>query len=221
MKKKYISLALVGALCASMFLACGKNTNETESTETVAETQENEEEDIAEDATEDAEAVEDDSLTYESQFRQNYDIKLIAEGKYDDLDEKNTDLGKIISSNKITIINCWATYCTPCIEEMPGLEEIYQDNKDKGVALIGMLTDITAEDGSYDAELIAEAKDIVNETKVTYPNLIANEELLNNLDLVGVPTTIVVDSEGNLICDPIIGSRDPEEWQTLIDENLN
>lgn len=91
---------------------------------------------------------------------------------------------------KWVIINFWATWCPPCIHEMPELEAFYQTHKDKDATVWG----VTFEDTP--PELIA---DFVADLGVSYPILGLGREPVTPYGTVRVlPTTFVVDPDGEL-----------------------
>ncbi len=45
------------------------------------------------------------------------------------------------ATGKLIVLNSWATWCVPCREEMPGLEELYEEYKDSGLEIIGVSVD--------------------------------------------------------------------------------
>lgn len=55
--------------------------------------------------------------------------------------------GDIFADNTLTMINIWGSFCNPCIEEMPMLEQMNGDLKEKNVAIIGVLGDAAGSDG--------------------------------------------------------------------------
>ncbi len=101
---------------------------------------------------------------------------------------------EIFKDKKITMINIWATFCGPCIEEIPYLQEIYAEKKDEGFNLIGIVSD---GDNEENIEL---AKKIVEKSSVEYTNILIGESSLK--DIVSqfgyVPVSIFVDSEGKI-----------------------
>jgi len=48
-------------------------------------------------------------------------------------------------SGKIVVLNFWATWCAPCVEELPTLVELQQQFRDKGVTVIGVSVDVDAD----------------------------------------------------------------------------
>lgn len=126
----------------------------------------------------------------------------------------------IFKDKKLTMINIWGTFCGPCINEMPDLQELYTDIKDEEMNLIGLVSDIKSKDDSEGIEL---AKKILDQKKANFTNIIPDENLSNNLlsSVTGVPTTIFVDSKGNIVGKPIVGTRSKDEYRKEIDKILS
>ncbi len=119
----------------------------------------------------------------------------------------------VFADSKLTMVNVWATFCGPCINEMPDLGEIAAEYDTADFQLIGIVSD--AVEG--DADMLAEAQEIIEETGADYPHLLLNEELYINL--VGasdsVPTTYFFNQEGELL-GYLVGSRSKEVWEEVI-----
>lgn len=131
--------------------------------------------------------------------------------EFSELDTQgNTVTSEAFADYDATIINFWNNGCGTCIEEMPELEEYYQDFKDQNINLMGV-----ASDSGESEEQLETAREILEEKGVTYPNLSPDPE--NSLyqdfisQLTGYPTTYVVDSEGNIVGAPIIGNLKEQE----------
>ncbi|MDO4313479.1 MAG: TlpA disulfide reductase family protein [Eubacteriales bacterium] len=117
--------------------------------------------------------------------------------------EGNTVTNDIFSQAELTVINFWATFCNPCINEMPELEDWAKDMPE-GVQIIGIIVDVS----SQDSDEYAAALQIVEKTGVTYQNLLPTEEFDDIIgELVGVPTTFFVDRDGAIVGEPIIGAN--------------
>ena len=102
--------------------------------------------------------------------------------------------GKIHSikdfKGQILVINFWATWCPPCSEEVPKLNDLYDRYKNKGVQVIGIALDKDS------LELVAP---FMKRNKINYPILIGNHEVLTGLkNFKGVPTTILFDQKGKI-----------------------
>jgi thiol-disulfide isomerase/thioredoxin len=104
----------------------------------------------------------------------------------------------IFARYDLTMINIFATWCNPCIAEMPELAKVHK-KLPKNVNLLGICSDAREE--------LALAQDIVRVTKVSYEILIPDESLRDNLltKIDFYPTTIFVDKEGRYVGDPILG----------------
>ena len=108
----------------------------------------------------------------------------------------------IFAEADITVINFWGTFCGPCINEMPELAE-WDKNLPEGVQIIGVVVDVA----DTDAPEYETAKKLVEKTGVEYTNIIAGGQFDSVMEkLVGVPTTFFVDSEGNCLCDEVLGA---------------
>lgn len=131
--------------------------------------------------------------------------------EFSELDTQgNTVTSEAFADYDATIINFWNNGCGTCIEEMPELEEYYQDFEDQNINLMGV-----ASDSGESEEQLETAREILEEKGVTYTNLSPDPE--NSLyqdfisQLTGYPTTYVVDSEGNIVGAPIIGNLKEQE----------
>ena len=110
---------------------------------------------------------------------------------------------EIFTENTVTVVNVWDTYCGPCIGEMPDLQNWYsvEQSKGSGIMIVGIPYDV-------DMSTADEAIDILRDNNVTYPNLIVDDGLYEMFvkDITVVPTTYIVDSNGNIIAGPIEGA---------------
>lgn len=123
---------------------------------------------------------------------------------------------EIFSKADLTMVNIWGTFCGPCIREMPDLGELSREYADKGVQIVGLVSDV----GKAKDE---KAEEIVSTTKADYTHIIASQDLMTGIlgSVNVVPTTIFVDKEGNQVGDVYSGARDKDEWAGIIDELLN
>lgn len=131
------------------------------------------------------------------------------------IDGKKID-SSIFKDSKLTMVNIWATFCGPCIEEMPDLQDLYEEVKKEDINIIGIISD------TPDDENEPLAKQIINKTGVEYDNIIPDKKLNKGIlkDVSGVPTTIFVDSKGNIVGEPIVGSRSKEDYKNQITKRL-
>ncbi|RKJ22062.1 TlpA family protein disulfide reductase [bacterium D16-50] len=137
---------------------------------------------------------------------------LVFEGQ--DLDG-NAVTSDIFSQSKLTMINVWATYCNPCLREMPDLGELAGEYDTADFQLIGIVSDVQ-ENGSEDK--LEKAVSLVEKTGADYPHLLLNESLYSALvvNVSGVPTTFFVDENG-VVLGAVVGSYEKSVWKEIID----
>ncbi len=127
----------------------------------------------------------------------------------------------IFKDHPVTMVNVWATFCSPCIQEMPDLGELSEEYADKGVQIVGIVSDVLASDGSVDGEQVALAQEIVNTTAAHYTHIVPSTDLYPLLSqITSVPTTFFVDENGKQIGSGYLGSKDKEAWAAILDEVL-
>ena len=143
------------------------------------------------------------------------------EGK--DLDGNMVKSDELFSGNAVTVVNFWFTTCNPCVGELAELDALNKELAEKGGALIGVNTFTL--DG--DEAAISEAKDVLAKKGATYQNVYFDSDgeagkFVTNI--FAYPTTYVVDRNGNIVGDPIVGAiteeKQAETLQKLIDQAL-
>ncbi len=114
-------------------------------------------------------------------------------------DEISSD---IFAEYELTMVNIWATWCGPCVKEMPELEELY-DQLPEGVNLIGICTDAAGDDKNRPY-----AQEVAQQLGVTYLNVVPSKELLSGFlkDVEAIPTTVFFDKNGKQVGDWIVGA---------------
>ena len=143
------------------------------------------------------------------------------EGK--DLDGNPVKSDELFSANAVTVVNFWFTTCNPCVGELSELDALNKELAKKGGALIGVNTFTL--DG--DEAAISEAKDVLAKKGVTYQNVYFDsdgEAGKFTTNIFAYPTTYVVDRNGNIVGDPIVGAitekKQAETLQKFIDQAL-
>ena len=143
------------------------------------------------------------------------------EGK--DLDGNTVKSDELFSGNAVTVVNFWFTTCNPCVGELAELDALNKELAEKGGALIGVNTFTL--DG--DEAAISEAKDVLAKKGATYQNVYFasdGEAGKFTTNIFAYPTTYVVDRNGNIVGDPIVGAitekKQAETLQKLIDQTL-
>ena len=144
------------------------------------------------------------------------------EGK--DLDGNTVKSSELFAKNAVTVVNFWFTTCNPCVGELGELDALNKELAEKGGALIGVNTFTL--DG--DETAISEAKDVLAKKGATYQNVYfaSNGEAGKfTTNIFAYPTTYVVDRNGNIVGDPIVGAitekKQAEALQAQIDKALS
>lgn len=129
---------------------------------------------------------------------------------------------KVFSDYDLTLVNAFTTWCSPCVNEMPELEKLYEEMKEQGVGVVGMVLDTVGDDGSVNDETVKKAQVLKEKTGVTYPLLIPDSGFLNGRiqGLQSFPESFFVDKEGNIVGDPIMGSNDFDGWKEAVENQL-
>lgn len=128
----------------------------------------------------------------------------------------------VFSDAKLTMINVWTTWCGPCIEEMPDLESLSRELQDSDVQILGIAYDTSDSRGEVNQETVELAQKIRERTGVSFLTVIPDGNLKDGLlqGILGYPTTWFVDSQGNIIGEPVLGSNSKEDWEALVRERL-
>ncbi len=129
----------------------------------------------------------------------------------------NTVTESIFTEKDLTVLNIWGTFCGPCIGEMPELGEWAKEMPDN-VQIVGLIIDINGEEDTEHRDLAIE---ITEKAGTEFTNLIANMDFAPILkDVVGVPTTLFIDKDGNIVGDPIVGAN-VDGYKTFVEDYLN
>ena len=144
------------------------------------------------------------------------------EGK--DLDGNTVKSDELFSGNAVTVVNFWFTTCNPCVGELAELDALNKELAEKGGSLIGVNTFTL--DG--DEAAISEAKDVLAKKGATYQNVYFDSDGEAGkfaANIFAYPTTYVVDRNGNIVGDPIVGAitepKQAEALQAQIDKALS
>jgi peroxiredoxin len=116
----------------------------------------------------------------------------VVEGAAPDFTLKSRSSGNLKLSEyrgDVVMINFWASWCAPCREEMPLLEDLYAKYSDLGFTLLGVNVE---EDSS-------KADEFLRDVPVSFPILFDNKNQVTELyNVVAMPTTVIVDRGGNM-----------------------
>jgi len=121
-----------------------------------------------------------------------------------DISGNTVSLGQM--KDKVVLVNFFTIWCQPCRHEMPDLNAIYKENKDKGLSMVGI--GLNADPNQL--------KVLVKQLNLDYPVLLGTEQVNKAYgDIVGVPTTFIIDKQGK-IAEKIVGARKKEEFLQVI-----
>ena len=138
----------------------------------------------------------------------------------------------IFKDYDLTLVNIWATFCNPCLQEMPDLGKLNKEYQDAGkrFQVVGLVMDAVSvsSDGKLiakDEDMIEKAKELIAQTGADYTHIVPEGSFAYNLMMSGeaqsVPTSVFVDSEGNVVGRTVIGARSADNWRAIIDERLS
>ena len=153
----------------------------------------------------------------------NGDVQKFPSFEGKDLDGNEVKSDELFSANAVTVVNFWFTTCSPCVGELGELDALNKELAEKGGALIGVNTFTL--DG--DETAIADAKDVLAKKGATYQNVYFDSSSpagAFTANIFAFPTTYVVDRNGNIVGEPIVGAitekNQAETLQSLIDQAI-
>ena len=153
----------------------------------------------------------------------NGDVQKFPSFEGKDLDGNEVKSDELFSANAVTVVNFWFTTCSPCVGELGDLDALNKELADKGGALIG----VNAFTLDGDETAIADAKDVLAKKGATYQNVYFDSSSAAGAftsNIFAFPTTYVVDRNGNIVGEPIVGAitekNQAETLQSLIDQAI-
>lgn len=111
----------------------------------------------------------------------------------------------IFVGKSLIMLNLWEPWCGPCVQEMPDLQKLYEEYKDKGFLLIG----------AYSTE--SGTANIVEKLGISYPIVKMCAEF-SQFQTQYVPTTVFLDAEGKMVGEQFIGGASYEVWKSRIEK---
>lgn len=194
LKRGYKRYVLLGIVTLLLLGGCGRNeVPEKDSTDVESESAVLPDEDVSEGAVQEEAGL----ISFEGQDT-----------------EGNIISSSILSESKLTMVNVWATYCNPCLREMPGLGELAKEYDSGDFQIIGIISDV--QEGAPEKTLDY-AVGLIEQTGADYPHLLLNESLYRALltEVNAVPTTFFLDENGTVL-DTVVGSMEKAAWEEKI-----
>ena len=140
-----------------------------------------------------------------SKEAKDFKLKSLTSDKYYNLSE---------FSGKPVILNFWASWCAPCRQEMPFLESVWKEHKDKDLVLVG----INVMDDND------EARETLKEFKISYPNLSDTRgDVTDAYDILALPVTYFINKQGEVSkinYGPFLGKSGEERFNNNLQEIL-
>lgn len=123
--------------------------------------------------------------------------------------------GEIVDLEKLKgtamLVNYWATWCKPCVEEMPTLNKLYSDLHEQNFTIVGI---------SMDTGSTRPVKKLATKMGINYPIVMGSNKIAKKFgEIIGIPVTFLVDREGTVI-KRYDGPREYEEFLKDIKEVL-
>jgi thiol-disulfide isomerase/thioredoxin len=108
---------------------------------------------------------------------------------------------------KVVLVNFWATWCAPCLAEMPELVRLQKEHRARGLQVIGV---------AHPTDEALQVRKVIKRLKVSYPVFFGDEKTLDLFDVADVlPVTVVVDRSGK-VRGRIVGILTPEEFDEQV-----
>lgn len=122
----------------------------------------------------------------------------------------------IFSESKLTMVYVWAVNSGPCIDDMPTILEVAEDNAQKGVQTIGIIADLS------DRKTVSATSKAIQQAGIDFLQLLPTEELCEAklYEIKRVPVTFFVDSEGNQVGEDHMGKASRSSWGKIVDSYL-
>ena len=137
----------------------------------------------------------------------NNEVSSMDEITLVDISGKEVKLSDYIGKGKYVLVDFWATWCGPCMQEVPNLKKVYEQYKNKGFEIVGI---------SLDHEQNVWKK-VIGEKGMSWTHLYdIDKKAATFYSVSSIPFTILFDKEGNIIDANLRGSKLEEKLKELI-----
>lgn len=210
--KKIYAVLMAGVLCITVLSACSseKQSSSAEKDSSSEQSVSSYAPDVSQDAAKETET-------------QQTKVPGVSLGKFTTQDVNGENYTQeLFKDYDLTLVNVFASWCSPCVAEMPDLEELHKTVADRGVNVVGVILDVLDENGEIVPEDLERAKQLVEKTGVTYPVLLPDTSYFNGrlIGIEALPETFFVDKNGNIVGGTYSGSGSLEDWMEVVEEEL-
>jgi peroxiredoxin len=143
------------------------------------------------------------ALNQKGSFRKSFELKSSDVGlpapnfEFPGLNGKTVSLSDY--RGKVVFVNIWATWCRPCVDEMPSMQKLYQEFKDDDFEILAVSIDVLG------ATVVAP---FMQKYSLTFPALLDSEGTIReSYGATGIPESFIIDRQGILV-KKIIGAAD-------------
>lgn len=129
----------------------------------------------------------------------------------------------VFAGYDLTLVNVFATWCSPCVEEMPELEKLRQAFEAQGIRLgvVAIVLDVRTQSGT-DENALERAKLLYERSGAQFPFLLPDESEMNGrlTGIESIPESFFVDGNGNIVSEPYVGARSLAQWTQVVEGEL-
>jgi len=107
------------------------------------------------------------------------------------IEGKQFTLRELTGQNQLVVVNFWASWCSPCIEEMPYFEKIHRDYQNKNVTFLGIAT----------KDSLSAVRKFIAQREITYKIALDDQDKIATAfgGVRFLPTTIFIDKQNNVV----------------------
>ncbi|CAK8721460.1 Peroxiredoxin [Candidatus Electrothrix aarhusensis] len=123
-----------------------------------------------------------DAAAPQAAFMPNFTLPSVVNGE---------DVNSNEFKDKVLLVTFFATWCGPCLQEIPTLIRLQKELSKKGFSVIGLSVD---KDGRY------AVKELVEKEKINYPVLLSNHEATSGFGRIAlIPTSFLINNDGEIV----------------------
>lgn len=129
------------------------------------------------------------------------ELKMAKDFTLDDIKGKKVNLMSEVKKNKITILDFWASWCPPCMREVPNLVDIYDRYGEDGLGIVGVSLDESKDDWKNTVESMGMKWIQVSDLKG------GESPVVRLYNVQSIPHILVIDSEGRILSEGLTGTE--------------